>query len=275
MSFRIATNLASLGAQRALGRSQLRIDHSLKALASGSRIVDAGDDAAGFAISENLRGQISGVQQARSNALNATSLIQVAEGGLNEQNNLLIRLRELAVYAASDTVGETEREYLDEEFQQLVEENERIAQSTRFGQKKLLVGAGDRYEFHVGAFNGPENIVSFKLNTDTSSNALGISDLSVSSKSEARDALEQLDESLSQIGQARASFGAMQSRLQFTADHLSVQNENLQVARSNIVDTDYAEEVTTLTQSSILQETGISVLAQANQNASRVLRLLA
>lgn len=274
MSFRITTNVGALGAQRALSKSQTEIDHSLRALASGNRIVQAGDDAAGFVIAESLRGQISGVQQARSNSINATSLIQVAEGGLNEQNNLLIRLRELAVYAASDTVSETERNFLDEEFQQLVDENDRIAQSTRFGQKKLLVGTAGQFEFQIGAFAEKENQVSFRIDTDTTSKALGISRLTVSSKKEAKRSLTQLDEALVEIGRARATFGSMQSRLQYASDHLAVQSENLQVARSNIVDTDIAKEVSHLATHKLLQEAGISVLAQANQNTQRVLRLL-
>lgn len=275
MSFRITTNVAALGAQRSLSRAQGRTEQALKSIASGSRIVNAGDDAAGFAIAESLRGQISGVKQARFNAQNAVSLIQTAEGGLNEQNNILIRLRELAVYSASDTVSDEEREFLNKEFRQLVAENDRIAKSTRFGSKELLTGTGEEFEFQIGAYKGPDNVVKFALESDTTSENLGIADLEVVDQDESLDALADIDEAISQIGGARAVFGAMQSRFQYAIDSLAVQGDNLEIARSNIVDVDLAEAVTDLAQSQILQDTGTAVLAQANQNSQRILRLLA
>jgi flagellin len=274
MSFRITTNVASLGAQRSLHKAQRETEDALKSIASGSRIVNAGDDAAGFAIAESLRGQLSGVRQARFNAQNATSLIQTAEGGLNEQNNILIRLRELAVYSASDTLGDEEREFLNKEFTQLVQENDRIAKSTRFGNKKLLTGTGEEFEFQIGAYRGPENTVKFSLESDTTSSNLGISGLDISDRDEALSALDDIDGAIMQIGGARSTFGAMQSRLQHAADALEVQGENLEIARSNIVDVDLAEATTRLAKAQILQDTGTAVLAQANQNSQRIMRLL-
>ncbi|MCB0362875.1 MAG: flagellin FliC, partial [Bdellovibrionales bacterium] len=152
MSFRIGSSVASLTAQRYLSKNQLQTEKSLRSLASGSRIVQAGDDAAGFAIGESLRGQISGIKQSKFNTESAVAMIQTAEGSLNEQNNILIRMRELSVYAASDTVGEEEREFLDKEYQQLGAEFNRIAQTARFGNKQLLTGTGQKFEFQVGPF---------------------------------------------------------------------------------------------------------------------------
>lgn len=274
MAFRITSNMASLSAQRYLDINQRQTQKSLKALASGSRIVEAGDDAAGFAIAENLRGQLRGNRQAGFNARNAMSLIQTAEGGLNEQNNILIRLRELAVNSASDTVSDQERAFLDKEFQQLTSELDRIAQTTRFGSKQLLTGTGEEFSFQVGANKGPENVIKFKLDANTRSSEVGIDDLTVEDQDDALDTLETLDDAIQKISGTRAEFGAVQSRLHHVIDHLAVQYENVSEAKSLITDVDVAEEVSQLTRSQILQDMGTSVLAQANSNTHNVLRLL-
>ncbi|MGE0527821.1 MAG: flagellin FliC, partial [Bdellovibrionales bacterium] len=175
MGLRISTNVASIGAQRVLTKQQTRMEHAQQALASGSRIVKAADDAAGLAISENIRGQLSGIKMARNNAYNAQSLIQVSEGGLNEISNILIRLRELGVQAASDTVSDVERSFLDQEAQQLVQESDRIAKSTRFGNKALLDGTGEELEYHVGPFADEEqNVIRYKISADATTSKLGI-----------------------------------------------------------------------------------------------------
>lgn len=274
MSFRISSAVASLTAQRHLHKNQRQTEKSLRALSSGKRIVEAGDDAAGFAIGENLRGQISGLRQSKFNAENAVSLIQTAEGSLNEQNNILIRLRELAVYSASDTVGEKEREFLDKEFQGLSSEFDRIAKSTRFGNKQLLTGSGKEFRFHVGPFKGPENVVEFKLDADTTSDSVGIKGVSITSQDDAVDALETIDGGLLKVADARSTFGAAQSRFQFTIDALAGQEENLEKARSLVMDVDVADEVSKLARSQILQDMGVAVLAQANQDSHRAVRLI-
>ncbi len=274
MSFRITTNLPSLTAQRYLGLAQKQTENSLSAIASGSRVTSPGNDAAGFAISEVLRGQIGGTRAAKNNAVAANSMIQTAEGALNEQNNILIRLRELAVQAASDSIGDEEREYLDNEFTQLTQEFDRIAQSTRYGHRQLLVGSNEDFEFQVGANGGDEDTINYTLDANTTASSVGISGLSVSDQDDARSALEDLDGAVMKVSGARAGLGAMQSRLQHAEDHLAVMEEGLRVARSNIVDTDVAEESAKLIQSQVLQEAGISVLTQANANAGRVVRLL-
>lgn len=248
--------------------------HAIRALSSGERIVQAGDDAAGFAIAESLRGQAQSLKVAKNNADSAKGLVQVAEGGLNEQNNILIRLRELAVQSASDTVGDDEREFLNTEFTQLLQEFDRIANTTRYGNKQLLTGTNEEFEFHLGTGSSEVDVISYKLDTDTRTRELGIAKLNVEDQDDARDSLEDIDEAMLKIARARAGFGAMQSRLEIAGAHLDLQRENVLAARSQIADADIAFETSELVQGQILQSFGVSVLAQANQSASRALRLL-
>jgi flagellin len=275
MGLRINTNQASIAAQRVLTKQQNRMEHAQEALASGSRIVHAGDDAAGLAISENIRGQVAGIKMARNNAYNAQSLVQVSEGGLNEINNILIRLRELGVQAASDTVSDTERSFLDNEAQQLVEESQRIAKSTKFGHKNLLDGSGEELEFHVGPFaDVSENVIKYKVSADATTSNLGIDGVSLADKGGARDTLTSVDDAIVKIGQMRADFGAVQSRLNITTSNLDIQNENLSAAKSRISDADVAYEAAEMTSAQILQQASVGVLAHANQNGAAALRLL-
>lgn len=274
MGLRINTNVASIAAQNKLSKQQKRMEHSLAALSSGSRIVTASDDAAGLAISENLRGQIAGVNVAKRNASNAVSLIQVSEGGLNEINNILIRLRELGVQAASDNVSDVERTFLDQEAQQLISEADRIAVTTKFGNKSLLDGSGEELEFHVGPFGGDENIIGYEIAADATGGAIGYEGISVSDKGAARDSLAQVDESLVKIGELRADFGAVQSRMNMTVNNLNTQYENLSAANSRLRDTDVAHETAELASAQILQQAAVGVLAQANGVNNSALRLL-
>jgi flagellin len=266
--------MASISAQRVLGVQQKRSEHATAALASGSRIVHAADDAAGLAISENLRGQIRGISQARNNASNAISAVQVSEGGLNEVSNILIRLRELGVQAASDHIGERERGFLNLEAKQLVAESDRIAKTTVFGDKKLLDGSSGELEFQVGAFAGDENIIRYDLGNDATASALGIDGLEVGTKGDARSALKTVDEAFAKVGALRANFGAVQSRLDSTVNNLDVQHENLSAAKSRISDTDIAKESSEMASANILQQAAVSVLAQANQIPNIALKLL-
>ncbi len=275
MGLRISTNLASVSAQRVLTKQQHRLEHAQQALASGSRIVKAADDAAGLAISENLRAQVAGIKMARNNAYNAQSLIQVSEGGLNEISNILIRLRELGVQAASDTVSNVERSFLDQEAQQLISETDRIARSTRFGNMPLLSGAGEELEYHVGAFSDEnENVIRYKITADATASKLGIDSVSIAGKQDARSTLEAVDAALVQIGQMRSDFGAVQSRLLMTTSNLDIQNENLQGAKSRISDADIAFETAEMNSAQILQAASVGVLAQANQNGVSALKLI-
>lgn len=274
MGLRIATNTASIAAQRVLSTQQKRAEHSAQALASGSRIVNAADDAAGLAISENFKGQLKGITAARNNANNAISFSQVGEGGLNEVSNILVRLRELGVQAASDTVGETERGFLNNEAQQLIQEADRIAKTTQFGNTKLLDGSGGKLEFQVGPAAGKENIISFDFDANATASSLGIDGIEISDKSDARSALDSVDEAIQKVGALRANFGAMQSRLESTVSNLDVSYENLSAANSRIRDTDIAKETAEMASASILQNTAVSVLAQANQMPNVALKLV-
>jgi flagellin len=274
MAFRVNNGVVSISAQRHLDVAQRQIEHSLTALASGSRITQAGDDAAGFAIANALKSQLAGSQQAKMNAEMATGLIQTAEGGLNEQNNILIRMRELAVQAASDTVGDNERGYINNEFTQLSSEYDRIAKSTRYGNKQLLTGNGEEFSFQVGPNAGVENIIKFKLDADTTGSASGVSGLDVSDRDSAAGTITDLEDAMQKIAKARATFGSAQSRFQYAIDNLAVQGENLSGAVARIVDVDVAEETSKLAQGQIQQQAGVSVLAQANASAGRVLRLI-
>lgn len=274
MGLRISTNVASINAQRQLGTQQKRGAHALAALSSGSRIVNAADDAAGLAISENIKGQTRGIAMARQNAFNAVSLVQVSEGGLNEINNILIRLRELGVQAASDNIGTDERKFLDTEARQLMEESDRIANTTRFGSKKLLDGSGEELEFHVGAFGDKDNIISYAFKADARMDNLGTAGLSFDNKDGARSALEKVDKALLKLGGMRADFGAVQSRLNATVSNLDIQYENLSAANSRLRDADVAFESAEMASSNVLQSAAVSVLAQANQTPNQAIRLL-
>ncbi|MGE0631285.1 MAG: flagellin [Pseudobdellovibrionaceae bacterium] len=274
MSLRIGSMVTPLVASRQMNQTQREIESSMRSLASGTRFNRAGDDPATFAISELLRGQIGGLRAAQKNADNASSFLQVAEGGLQEQNNILIRLRELAIQSASDTVSEVERAFVESEFSKLVEEFDRIARATTFGRTPLLSGQGKDYEFHVGAHGKPEDTIRYRLEADTTAGTVGIDGLSVIDQSDARDALETLDEALTTVGAVRAEFGAIQGRLRAASDNLGVQNEMVTEARARMADTDVAFEVSNLARNQILQQAQVSVLAQANQVPAVALKLL-
>jgi flagellin len=274
MGLQINTNIASINAQRQLEGQQKRNEHALAALGSGSRIVKAADDAAGLAISENIKGQTRGIAESRKNASNAMSLVQVSEGGLSEINNILIRMRELGVQAASDTVGDVEREFLNQEVMQLKDEANRIAVTTRFGNRTLLDGNGEELEFHVGPFGGPENVIKYKMKADARGSTIGYENASVANKDDARATLKMVDDAVVQLGKMRADFGAVQSRLDATVSNLDIQYENLTAANGRLRDADVAKETAEFASSSMLQQAAVSVLAQANQRGQMALRLI-
>ncbi|OFZ31603.1 MAG: flagellin [Bdellovibrionales bacterium RIFCSPHIGHO2_01_FULL_40_29] len=274
MGLRIATNMASISAQRAMGMQTKRQEHAAQALASGSRIVRAADDAAGLAISEGMKSEIRGTAQARNNAYNAISAMQVGEGGLSEQTNLLTRLRELAVQSASDTLGNKERNYLQLEAASLVDEIDRISKTTKFGDKNLLDGSNSGMEFHVGTTAGKENIIEYKQDSNASISELGIDGVNIADKDGARDLLTQVDTAIEKVSKMRAGFGAMQSRLESTMTGLDVRSENLSAARSRIADADVAKESSEMASSTMLQQAALSVLAQANQQPMVAMKLI-
>ncbi len=276
MGLRIATNTSALNGQRLLSMTKLNLDKSLERLASGSRINHAGDDAAGLAISENLRSQLRGLKQARRNAQDGISLIQVAEGGLNETSNILIRLRELAIQAASDTIGDTERGFTDREFQSLKQEIDRLANVTEFNGTPLLNGRAGILEIQVGIKNNPilDRIVFDGERSDASLDTLKLGGESVATKQGAQLSLGVIDDSLIRINSIRADLGAMQNRLQSTINSQAINEENLAAANSRIRDTDMAEEVSEMTKNNILMQSGIAVLGHSNNTSSTALKLL-
>jgi flagellin len=276
MGLRIATNVTALNAQRQMMATRMGLDKSLERLASGSRINHAGDDAAGLAISENLRAQVRGIKQAKRNGLDGISLIQVSEGGLNEISNMLIRLRELAIQAASDTIGDTERQFTDREFQSLKQEMDRIANVTQFNGTPLLNGRAGIFEIQVGTHNNPilDRVVYNGERSDASLDALKLGGESVATKQGAQLSFAVIDDGLIRVNSIRADLGAMQNRLQSTINNLAISDENLSAANSRIRDTDMAEEVSEMTKHNILLQSGVAVLSQANQTNQSALKLL-
>ena len=276
MGLRIATNVSALNAQKNLYMTDINMNRSMARLASGQRINQAADDAAGLAISENLKAQIRGLRQANRNANDGISLVQIAEGSLNEVSNMLIRLRELGVQGASDTIGDTERKFLDVEYQQLKSEIQRVTESTQFNGYDLLNGTGAVIDIQVGVNNDPfKDRISFNAGAANSTlEALGMVAEAVDTKQGAQTSLSVIDSALISINAIRANFGAMQNRLQSTSNNLLVYDENMQAANSRIRDTDVAAETTEMMRNNILKQAGVSILGQANQTASLALKLL-
>ncbi|MCB0415861.1 MAG: flagellin FliC [Bdellovibrionales bacterium] len=276
MGFRVATNIAAINAQRNLGNSQSKINDSLSKLSSGSRINKAADDAAGLAISENLRGQIRSASQANRNANDGISMVQVAEGGLNEVGNIIVRLRELGIQAASDTVGDVERGFINKEVDQLKSEIQRISDVTTWGTTKLLDGSSPTFDFQIGIFNDDfADRISFEASDNIATlDALGLSDIDYTQKEGAQTALEMLDEAQTNVNGMRSNLGALQNRLTSTVQNLQVAEENLSAANSRIRDTDVALNSAELTRNNILLQAGTATLAQANQKNAIALQLI-
>ena len=276
MGMRVTTNIAALNAQRNLVGSQRQINDSMAKLASGSRINKAADDAAGLAISESFKAQIRSAAQAQRNANDGISMVQTAEGGLNEIGNIVVRLRELGIQASSDTIGQTERGMLNKEVGQLKSEIQRIASVTTWGTTKLLDGSSPQFDFQVGIRNNAEeDRISFKAGENVATlDALGLSGLDFSSKDGAQEALSKLDDAQTSISGTRANLGALQNRLTSTVDNLGVAQENMSAANSRIRDTDVAQASSEMTRNNILLQAGTSTLAQANQSNQLALKLI-
>ena len=278
MGLRIATNISSLTSQRHLRNTRRLLDRSLERLSSGYRINKAGDDAAGLAISEKLRAKTRGLVQAQRNASDGISLVQVAEGGLNEVQNILVRLRELGVQAASDTIGREERRYLDEEYQSLKEEIDRIANVTEFNGTVLLDGTGGSLDIQVntGGLNllGVDRITFDAFSADVNADKLGLEELSVATKKDAQRSLEFLDRAIESVSSTRGELGAIDNRLSSAIKNLAISIENLTAAGSRIKDVDIASETSELTKNNILMQAGTAILAQANAVPKMALTLL-
>lgn len=276
MGFRINTNVTSLSAQRSLSSTNKSQANTLNKLSSGQRITKASDDAAGLAISEKLKAQVRGVNQAERNANDGISMIQTAEGGLNEISNILVRLRELGVQSASDTVGQKEREFTDLEYQNLKSEIQRISEVTEFNGKKLLNGEGDKYDFQIGINNDDfQDRIQYQADmTNATADNLGIDGLSVTSKEDSQASLQSIDDAIQMVSGQRAELGAVQNRLSSTVQNLQIASENLSQANSRIRDTDFAQETAMNTKLNILSNAGTSVLSQANMQGQAALKLI-
>ncbi len=279
MGLRISTNLASISANRTLSNSSEKQNKIYQRLSSGNRIISAGDDSAGLSISENLRAQVQSMAQAERNANDGISFTQVAEGGVTEIGNVLIRMRELAIQAASDTIGDREREFINNEVQSMIGEVDRMANVTTYNGIALLNGESEKSElsFQVGIrkeANDADRIIFNTKEFNVKSDELGIGGLSFASIDEARDAIETVDTAISKVFETRARLGASQNKLHATVNNLGLTRENLIAARSRIADADIAQETSELVRGSILQQAGISVLSQANSSPSAALKLI-
>ncbi len=292
MGLRIRTNIASVNAQRNLGNSTNALGEDMAKLSSGYRINKSADDAAGLAISETLKAKTRSLEQAKRNANDGVSLIQTAEGSMNEVSNILVRLRELATQASSDTIGNKERSYTNREYVQLVNEIQRISNTTNYNGTPLLSGseaAGDESMFiiHVGAGDGlTENTDTIRIGTENLK--ISIEEMGLGTQSEigpmedgeaftretAASKLTVLDNALQLVASNRAYLGAQQSRLNSTINNLGVQTENMKSTNSRIRDVDFADVTASFTQNKILQQAGASVLAQANSSPEIALALL-
>ncbi len=275
MGLRIATNMPAVTAQRQLRLNSGSAQTSMERLSSGLRINKAMDDVAGLAISESMRGSLKGLAQAGRNASDGISFVQVADGGLSESTNILVRIRELATQAASDTIGENERGFVNVEVTELVKELDRIAKTTEYSGARLLDGSAPSLDFQVGIRGGEMNRITYNAGeSNATADALGVSSLSVATKDEARNVLESIDPAISKVAAMRANFGAIQSRMQSSINNIETYRENLSAANSRIRDTDIAEESSNLAKQSILQQAGTATLAQANTATALALKLL-
>ncbi|MBI4666172.1 MAG: flagellin FliC [Nitrospinae bacterium] len=281
---RVYNNLYSVTAQRHLSNNNAQLGTSLERLSSGLRINRGADDAAGLAISEALRGDIRSLQQASRNASDGVSLINTAEGALSEQSSILVRMRELASQAATGTVGSTERQTINREFNALRAEIDRISLVTEFNGQKLLDGslaagipAGGSVVIHVGmqaTVNDRINLNSAVDLTAIDSTGLNITNISVTHVQSALDSMSRLDSALSTVTEGRGKLGAVQNRLVHTINNLAVSSENLQAAESQIRDADYSLEISKFTRNQILVQAATAILAQANLVPQTVLQLL-
>ncbi|MBC7467492.1 MAG: flagellin FliC [Bdellovibrio sp.] len=290
MGMRIATNIAALNARKNMYGLSNEQQTVMERLSSGIRINKSSDDAAGLAISENLKAQIRGFRQANRNANDGISLVQVAEGGLSEITNMLVRLRELAVQSASDTIGDRERGFTNIEYQQLKSEIDRVAHTTTYNGTPLLTGGigpdgqplqtadGQplKLDIQIGLNNNEFNdrITFDTASTDSTLQSMHLNEVSVATKEQARNSLNTVDDAINRVNGMRANFGAMQNRLQTVSQTLMVSDENLSAANSRIRDADIAEESSKMAKNNVLMQAATAVLGQANQSNQLALKLL-
>ncbi|MBC7741074.1 MAG: flagellin FliC [Bdellovibrionaceae bacterium] len=276
MGMRIGANITALTAQRTLASTKSALDRSMQKMSSGSRINKASDDAAGLAVSETLKAQMRGLKQANRNTQDGISLLQTGEGALSEVGNMLVRMRELSIQAASDTINDRDRQLTGKEYTQLMAEIDRISESTEFNGTKLLNGEGQSFDFQVNTKNSDMvDRISFEpAEADSSSVALGVRFSNVFDKESAQNSLQIIDNAIGHVSQLRAHFGSIQSRLNSTVENLNSSLESMATANSRIRDADIAEESSEMAKQNIMLQSGISVLAAANQQPGQALSLL-
>ncbi|MBY0553725.1 flagellin FliC [bacterium] len=276
MGMRITTNVAALNAQKVMSTNSREMQKSMAQLSTGSRITKAGDDAAGLAISENLKAQIRSYGQAARNANDGISMMQTAEQGMGEISNITTRLRELGVQAASDSIGDVERGFIQKEVDALKSEIQRVAESTSFGSRKLLDGTGGIYDIHVGtSANEKTDWIAYDASAaNVTIDNLGIADLDFNTKEGARAGLSSLDQAQSSVNGSRATLGALQNRLSSTTEVIGTMVENMSAANSRIRDTDVAASTSELARNNVLLQGTTATLAQANQLPQMALKLI-
>ena len=272
-------NITALNTHRQLSTASANQSKSMEKLSSGMRINKAGDDAAGLAISEKMRGQIRGLDQASRNSQDGISLIQTAEGALNETHDILQRMRELAVQSGNDTNVEADRTSLQDEFDQLAKEITRIAKSTEFNTQKLIDGSGD-FTFQIGANKDQNlNITIDAMDATTLAVATGADEadtvgINIKTQTDANSAIELVNKAIETVSKERSKLGATQNRLEHTINNLNTSSENLTASESRVRDVDMAKEMMEQTKNSILSQASQAMLAQANQQPQGVLQLL-
>ncbi|MGK0468061.1 MAG: flagellin [Clostridium sp.] len=264
-------NMSAMNANRNVNINSANASKSMQKLSSGLRINNAADDAAGLAISEKMRGQIRGLDQGSRNAQDGISLIQTAEGALNETTSILQRMRELSVQSATATNTTADREAIATEFNQMKSEITRIGTQTEFNTKALLSGGFSSQEFQIGA--NADQVISLSINSMTAS-GLAISNESVSTAADAQTATATLDTALASVSTERAKLGSVQNRLEHTINNLNTSSENLQTSESRIRDVDMAKEMSEFSKNNILSQAAQAMLAQANQQPQQILQLL-
>ena len=273
----LQTNVASLNAQRQTSMTSSKLSKQMQRLSSGFRINGAQDDAAGLGISERLRAQILGLRQAKRNANDGLSVIQTAEGVMGEVSDVLIRMRELSVQAASDSVTSTERGYINTEFGELKAEIDRLVNSTKFNGQTLLDGTYTSKDFQIGFEKGTaaDTIIQVSIiSIATTSLGINSSVATVDTKTNAQTSMTKLDSALDSLNSARATLGAKGNRLMSAAAAVNVTTENLSAANSRIRDADIAAETSDFSKSQVLMQAGVAMLSQANSQPQLALRLL-
>ena len=273
MGIRINTNISSLNTQRHLSRSSTEFQKSMEKLSSGLRINRAGDDAAGLAISEGLKSDIRALDQASRNAADGISLVQTGEGALDEVSNILLRMKELAEQSLNGTLSDTDRGYLNAEFGALKSQIDRISDATEFNGVKLLDGSGNNIAIQVGIGTSASDSVDIDLGTAQDVTELGLA-AAIDSATGATTAMDQIDQAISTVTSARSDFGAVQNRLESSIRNINMTSENLAAANSRIRDVDIAKETSRMTSFQILQQAGVSMLAQANMSTSLAMALM-